>query len=127
MIKFKEIRLYPSLFYLDIFITKDLKALREIFNERYGLDEDGFYGTQINEVGTIDSCKKSLMKGETRIYTIIESIKKSDIIVHESQHILDHLNRLTNIDLSESSTEWKSMFVEYLFTEITDKNNYKQI
>jgi len=122
--KFKEIRLYPSLFYLDVFISKDLGLLQKIFKKRYGLKKCDFKGTQINEVATIDSDKKSILKGETRIYTIIGSIKKHDIIVHEINHVLDHLNRLTNIDINESSTEWKSMFLEYLFTEII-KENYQ--
>lgn len=124
MIKFKEIQLYPSLFTLDVFVTKDLKALQKVFFKRYGLKEIDFEGTKINEVSIIDSGKKSFIKCETRIVMIIGTIKDHGTIVHEISHVLDDLNRLMNIELGESSTEWKASFLEYVFTNII-KNNYK--
>ena len=119
--KFKEIKLLPTLFTLDVFITNNVNKLVPIFEKRYGLTLQDMEGTQINEVSIIDSGKKSELKGHTRICLIMGSFNIGTII-HEMQHIIWKLSKLTNIELNYDSQEWQACFMEYLYSEIMKKN-----
>jgi len=120
---YKEIRLVPTLFYLDVFIGKT-KELPKIFNNFYGASVD-YYKDTITplQVCTINSTHKSKFNGEIRI---VLNVKNFDIpiLFHEINHVLWHLHKLTGIELNYNSQEWSSYFLENIYNEIIRKDNY---
>ena len=131
MIRYKEVKLTPTLFDLDVFIVSDRynhnaitksdrKSLSKILHIKYGGNYEYWFENSetINEVFTTRSHKKSYFKGELRIVLIINpSIK---VLVHEVIHILWNLAKATSLDMNYDSQEWQAIMYEYIFTEIKE-------
>ena len=118
MSKLKTFRLYPTLFYIDVFVCSKIK--RKYLKKRYGLKES----IKPNECGTIYSSKKSELKGIKRFYICLESTEYDNIIIHEIVHLLWHLSKEMNIELKYESQEWQANFFEMVFNEIKNKNGW---
>lgn len=131
MIRYKELKLTPTLFDLDVYIVgdrynhnsitkSDRKELSKILHYNYGGNYEYWFENSeiVNEVFTTKSEKKSYFKGERRIVLIINpSIK---VLVHEIMHVLWHLAKATSLDMNYDSQEWQAVMYEYIFTEIKD-------
>lgn len=131
MIRYKELKLTPTLFDLDVFIVgdrynynaitkSDRKTLATILQQKYGGGYEYWFENSetVNEVFTTISNKSSEFKGERRIVLIMNpSIK---VLVHELVHVLWHLAKATSLDMSYDSQEWQAIMFEYIFTEIRD-------
>jgi hypothetical protein len=131
MIRFKEIRLFPTLFYLDVFIIEPYKEddeknnllrekLSKLMSDRYGAAKQYYYNEleSINWVNTIKTTDTSIVKSERRIVLVIEP--KIVNLIHENVHVLHHLSEMTGLETDHNSTEWNAYFLQYLFEEIND-------
>lgn len=119
---FEEIRLIPTLFYLDIWINwKNRKELSNAYSIRYGLDYETTYNDITeSECSTIESGTKSPLKGEKRIVLVISDFNVSTL-VHEIVHIFYHLNKYCKLGNDNSNQEWIAYFQEYVYDEIMIK------
>lgn len=131
MIRYKEVKLLPTLFSLDVYIVgdryvndsmsiKDRKTLSKILQDKYGSGYEYWYEEMedANMVFTITSTKKSEYKGQVRIVMIINPSLK--VLVHEIIHAQWHLSKATALDMNYNSQEWQAVMYEYIFTEIKD-------
>lgn len=113
--KLKEIPLYPTKFFLDLWVSDDHELLSKRFSERYGAASDYYYEElSPNGVCTIESGKDTELKGETRIVMNIAEINHL-VIVHEANHVLFHLSKQCGLEICWNSQEWTSYMLEYLF------------
>jgi len=126
MILFKEIKLLPSLWILDVYVTKDIEKLSKIYQERYAICGCEADNSEENEVFSIESGKKTKLNGEKRIVLCLGSLKDKSILVHELIHVLWHYGKITGSKIIDESQEWQAIFVEWLYNEIL-KDNYKKL
>ena len=124
---FKQIRLIPTLFLLDVYVTTKTDKLNELFKECYGLTDDYLFQDPLtpNSVMTIYSSKDSKLKGQKRFILLLESLKKMPVVVHELNHIKWHLAKETNLEIVDDSQEWQSYFMEYLTEKVLGKDYEK--
>lgn len=130
MIIHREIRYYPSLWKLDVFVLsyKDREKLSDIFHKKYGASKD-YYLDEIDFkpcVITIDSTNWSELKGERRIVMILYN-RNLSIIVHEIVHAVWHYSNGSKCAINHESQEWQALLTEYLFDEIRDFKEYKEL
>jgi hypothetical protein len=124
MVRFKSIRLYPSTWYLDVYVSKSIKLLTPIFHKRYG-DSIEYYSEHL----ALDSCTdlystlKSELKGKGRIIIILASFDLS-IIIHESEHALWYFSKNAGVEMNQDSQEWQSIMIEYITEEIRKRKDY---
>lgn len=126
--KYKEIKLLPTLFYLDVFITNDDELLRKTFNKFYGIDtvemiEKGI--TADDSVTHIKSTEESKFKGSIRIVMILRDFD-SAITFHEIIHVLFRLELLSGININSDSQEWVACMAEYIYNQY-NINDYSTI
>jgi hypothetical protein len=116
---FGEVRLIPTLFYLDVWINwTDRKELASKYAERYGLDYDEIYrDITESECSFIESSKDCILNGEKRIVLNISEFSYS-ILVHELVHVFYHLDEHCNLGSDQSNQEWIAYFTGYVFDEI---------
>lgn len=125
--KFKEIKILPSLWTLDVLIVEDEKDAIKFQVERYGIRKRHVDTEKnINSVTTMVSSKKSILKGETRIILILENLQCLKTIVHELVHVLWHFGRETGSEITFHSQEWQAILMEYLFDQVL-KENYTEL
>lgn len=132
MIRYKEIKLIPTLFSLDVYIVgdrysekkiiteSDRKTIATIFNNKYGHGYEYWYenSNTVNEVFASNGDKKS-EHGETRrIVMVINPCIKT--LVHEMIHVLWYLADASGLDMNYKSQEWQALMGEYIFTEIKE-------
>ena len=122
MIKFKEIRLYPSVFTLDVYITEDASCLTEMFEERYGSDEDFILTLDTDICLSFETEFGSTLDGD-RVFVIILKHLEPYIVAHELIHLLWQLNQTIGTNMNIESQEWQALFIEYITGEIL-KDNY---
>lgn len=130
MILFREVRLHPTKWSLDVFVApyKDFDKLGQIMSKRYGAEpshytEEMFQG---NYVCHVESTDKSEMKGECRIMMQLRSFNPA-VIVHESYHVLWRMQHLIKTEVNFDSQEWGAIMMEYLYENITDKKSYQEV
>lgn len=121
--KFKEIRLYPSEFTLDVFISKNPFKLKDILRKRYGATDDFILSLKPNLAIRINSDKDSEMKGLVCFMLFLEDNKPS-LVGHELIHTLWQFADLTGAEMNYHSQEWQAMFIEYVTNEIMNDKNY---
>lgn len=119
--KIKEIRVYPSIWYLDVIVADNQKDLDYISKKRYGIKDDPILP---NECSSIDSSKKSELKGERRVVISIKSLDDVETIVHELIYAIWHLARYIGYEIDYDTQEWQAVLYEYLYKEALDKNGY---
>lgn len=129
MIKFKEIRLYPTEFYLHAYIIGDRdnhgkisdkhrRALSLIFCKKYGGDFESHY-EQLNDtdfVIKVHPTEKSESNGHIKIVTVLSP--NLNTLVHEVIHILWYIGDTANLDMCYKSQEWQALLAEYIFKEL---------
>lgn len=125
-ILFKSIPLLPTQYKVDVWICNNKSALASQFNKRYGASAD-YYNDILtpNQCSNIISTSTSELKGEHVIVVNIKA-KIASIIIHEMNHVVYYLSKITGLELNYNSQEWHSYMLEYLYTECM-KNDYKQI
>lgn len=133
--KFKSIRLFPTLFYLDVILVEELieenkLLLVDYLHKRYGASkeyylEDEESGKSLNYVCMITSTDKAEVEGTKVLLRLTEL--NPDIVVHEVIHILWKMNQLCDLEINESSEEWQAYTAEYLFSEILNNEGYETI
>ena len=125
----KPIRLYPTLFYVDVWICDDKSYLAKVFNKYYGASVEFYEEEEIfdNYVGSISSKDNSEFKGDTRFVLKIIDLNDIGILIHELNHVYYHLCNKLNIELSFKSQEWHSYMLEYLYEESKEINTYTKI
>lgn len=122
--KFKEIQLYPSVFTLDVYIIDDASKLAELFEERYGADEDFILTLHTNLCLSFDTDINSHLKGN-RVFVIIFDELLPHIVSHELMHLLWQFSDIVGVEMNDNSQEWQSLFIEYLTSEIL-KDDYEE-
>jgi hypothetical protein len=122
--KFKEIRLYPSVFTLDVYVVDDASKLTDLFEERYGADEDFILTLHTNLCLSFDTDVNSELKGN-RVFVIIFDEIRPNIVSHELIHLMWQLSEVIGIELNTHSQEWQALFMEYLTSEIL-KDDYEE-
>ena len=125
MIKFKEIRLYPTHFWLDIWITKNSDSLKQIFIDRYGITKQELYNEPIgsDECMILYTEKDSELAGEKRFVIVLKNNKDVSVVIHEITHLKYQLSGETAIEITKDSQEWQAYFMEYITDEIL-KDDY---
>ena len=122
--RFKEIRLYPTEFTLDIYITEDASLLTEIFENRYGADEDFILTLDTDICLSFETDIGSELRGHKAFVIILKKLEPY-IVVHELIHLMWQLNETINIEMNKDSQEWQALFMEYLTNEIL-KDDYDE-
>ncbi len=124
MILFKEIKIHPSEWHLDIIVSKNKKEINEFFKKRYGIDD---YYDAPNECASVDSGKDSLLKHEKRFAILLETLSNKGVIVHELIHALWHLTKRIGLEMNYDTQEWQAVLYEYLYVETVDKKGYAKM
>lgn len=117
--KFKRIRLYPTLFNLEVWVGKNDTAA--LFSKYYGASVE-YYEREMTSSNYVVVINSKRTKYKT-IVMQLSSLNKS-IIVHESYHVLKEVSNITGLEMDNQ--EWCAYFLEYLFDEII-KNNYTEV
>lgn len=126
MILFKEIPLYPTKFFCDIWVSKDDARIYDLFHKQYGASIEHYKETlSQNQVANIISTDNSVMKGEIRIVANISDLNDDAVIVHESYHIFSHLAKLVGLELK--AQEWTAYMIEYIYEKIKDSKTYLEV
>ena len=120
MLKLKTIRLYPTLFDLDVVVGGNQREVDEVFLTRYGLTEK----TSPNECMTLYTGTDCELKRTKRIVVRLQSLSRK-IIEHECIHVLWHLSQESNIEICYESQEWQACFIEYVIGEIINPKGYE--
>lgn len=125
----KSFRLYPTLFYVDVWVCNNNERISEMFSEMYGASKDYYYD-HFNENGRIrDYCtsiiatKESKLKGEQRLIVVLQSFDKS-VITHEAHHVLCLLSDITGVELGIKAQEWGAYMVEYIYSQCIDIDSF---
>jgi len=124
MFKFKEIRLYPSEFTLDVYVVDDASRLTETFENRYGADEDFTLTLSTNVCLTFDTDLNSELKGY-RVFVIILDSLSHKLVAHELIHLLWQFSECVRVEMNPDSQEWQALFTEYLTSEIL-RDDYEE-
>ena len=120
--KFKEIKIQPSLWTLDVIVGGSQKKVNKFCKKRYGIND---YAEAKNECSIVDTHKKSQLKGARRIVIIMESLKDKRCVVHELIHAMWMLAKGIGYEMNYNTQEWQAVLFEYLYAEILDKKGYK--
>ncbi len=123
MILFKEIKIQPSEWHLDIVVCKNKKEINQFFKKRYGIDD---YYDKPNECASLDSGIDSLLKCEKRVAILLETLSNKGVIVHELIHALWHITKRIGYEMNYDSQEWQAILFEYLFTEVCKRKDYSK-
>lgn len=115
---FKEIRLLPTHFDLDVLVSSCEKTARLFISERY-LDFPGDNEQVINTVNVLP-LEVNNKQCEPRILLVLENLRDKAILAHELIHVLWALSELVGTEMSKDSQEWQAHMVSYLFQEIID-------
>jgi len=118
--KYKEIRIYPSVWTMDVIISNSEKDLKNISEKRYGIFDDPI---MFNQCCSIHSEKKGELNCEKRVVLSLKSLKDKKTIVHELIHAIWHISEYVGYEMSYNTQEWQAVLFEYLYDEIL-KNNY---
>jgi len=122
---FTSIRLYPTLFHVDVWICSDLDVIASHFNKRYGSSTE-YYKEDLrnNSTQDIKPTKDSELKGD---YTIVVNIDKLDfgVLIHELNHAYYHLCEIIGAKTNKESSEWHSYMLEYLFNECKSLDKFE--
>lgn len=128
MIKLKEIRLFPSVWYLDVYVIEnkdDAPFLHEILSRRHG-NPPKFYKkhTDIDATHLLESTIESEL-AETRVVVIYDG----DIItlVHELLHVIWYFGNCTGAKITKETQEWQALLYEYLYSECTSKEGWREV
>ncbi len=108
----KTIKLYPTLFELDFYLSDNREDLIQPFIEKYGMDQSYWEQELSPNASYIIDCDLGAR--------LVITMSKMDIavLVHEVSHILDKLSKLTGLELGKESSEWKAYFMEYVVREL---------
>lgn len=128
-IKYKEIRLYPSDFSLDVIEASmenhDLAV--EFMQYRYGMTEETLGDTRLYDMCTaIEPGKKNKVKNEIRIVVMLNNLNRADILVHELIHALYRLEDIMGLEIHVDSQEWQALMMEYMFKETYTEKGWKE-
>lgn len=124
MIRFKEIRIYPSDFTLDVYVVDDASKLTDMFEQRYGADEDFILTLHTNLCLSFDTDLDSELKGY-RVFVIILDKLTPSIVSHELIHLMWQFSERVGAELNTNSQEWQALLTEYLTEEIL-KDDYQK-
>lgn len=123
---FKTIPLHPTLFSLDVWVSRDKETLAKCFHERYGASVDYYIDEyKPNSVYRLTATKDSDWNGFKVIVMNVETFDLATI-VHEINHVIFHLSAYTKIEICYESQEWVSCMMEYLFRHCADKKSFKE-
>lgn len=117
-VKHNKIRLWPTGFYLHVFLYgESLQQLKNAFTRAMPADKWEVY------FSTIESSDTAFVESictDTEGKTIVMVIKepKANVIAHEVVHVLNHLSGYTGIEVGREAQEWNAYFQDYLFEEI---------
>lgn len=102
---FKNIRLYPTEFEVDIWVCKDIEFLSKKFHDRYGASIE-YYKDELrpNATQTVVSTLKSELKGDKIIIVNVETFN-TGIFLHELNHVVYYLYNIIHADLHYSAQE----------------------
>ena len=120
--KLKVIRIYPSVWDLDVIVGGTQKELEEISKKRYGLT---YNFLQHNECTSIDSAINSELKGRRGVVVTIKNTTDKLTIVHEIVHAIWHIADYIGYKITYDTQEWQAILFEYIFDEITKKEGYQ--
>lgn len=121
---FKSIPLYPTDFYVDIWICNNLENLCRYFNKRYGASVEYYKEeTAANQTATIVTTTDSEMKGIKTIVVNVDSWNMG-VIVHELNHVIYHLSEICNLETDYNSQEWVSYMLGYLFERCQNDGSF---
>lgn len=117
----KEIPLYPTSFKVDVWIG-NINELPKLFHKRYGASIEYYEGMiSHNQCMDLISTDNSELKGSHRIIVNMSRIVPG-IVLHEMNHVIYYLSKITGVELNYQSQEWHSYMLEYLFNECMKKD-----
>ena len=123
--KYKEIKLQPSLWTLDVIVGGSQKKVNKFCKKRYGIND--YVDSENDECSEVTTHKKSELKGKRRIVIIIKSLKDKRAVVHELIHAMWMFAKAIGYDMNYDTQEWQAVLFEYLYDEILNKEGYKTI
>lgn len=116
---FKEFRLFPTEFWVDVWVTTNKDKVCQLFSDRYGESKE-YYLKELRPemVSDIDAAS---LNSETRIVVNLVSFDPG-VVVHEAIHVFYHLQELVKLEVM--AQEWIAYFVQYVVDNILDENTY---
>lgn len=123
MLKYKIIKLYPTLYSCYVIISKDYMELNDFYKREFGV------ASYWDKAKVIDSClrikaKLKGLKSRETVFAINLSTLKPGYVIHELTHLLFYLNKEMAAELTYEAQEWVANFCEMVFTEIINKKTY---
>jgi len=125
MYKSKSIKMIPTSFILDVYVTDDTSTLSEVFELLYGADDDFIASLHPDLCITFDTDADSLRKGDIAFVIILKDLNPS-IVAHETFHLLWHMEEIVGIEVRDESQEWCALFQEYIISKILEPDDYVQ-
>ena len=113
------------MFHMDVYIVEDASILTDIFEERYGADEDFILTLKTELCLSFDTDLDSSLEGN-RAFVIILNNLDPTIVAHELVHLMWQFSELINVEVNVHSQEWQALFMEYLTSEILRDDNYEE-
>jgi len=116
---FESLRLIPTQFKLDVWINWNKKeSLCKKMSSRYGIGYDFLMGDiSQNEVSTVTTSDDCELPNKQLILLILHDDNDA-VLVHEIEHIFQHIAKICGLGIDYDSQEWIAYFKEYLFEEI---------
>lgn len=129
-IKYKEIRVYPSDFIMDVVEApkEDSKEMIEFLKERYSINTDEFFDSHQtwDFCATIEPGTKNKVKNQIRVLLCVDNLDRADIVVHELVHALYRISDFLQLEVHYDSQEWQAVLMEFLFKEIYTVKGWKE-
>jgi len=124
--KTKTIRLQPSVWKLDVIVTKSEKKAIKHQVKKYGLKKPILEEEKqhLNTVTTVYYKKKG--KPTARVLMILESLEPG-LVVHELTHVLWQYSKRAGVEVNFESQEWQALMMESLFNQVIDEKGYKKV
>jgi len=117
---FKEFRLFPTKFWVDVWVTTNQDKVCQLFSDRYGESKEYYLKELRPEM--VSEINVATLDSETRIVVNLVSFDPG-VVVHEAVHVFYHLQAITHLEIM--SQEWIAYFIQYVVDNILDEKSYK--
>lgn len=126
-ILFKEIKIQPSVWHLDIIVCANPEKIGKFLNKRYGIPIHELYDKHILDCTTVIEGMKGSDIGEEKRVVVTLASKDIVTLVHELVHVLWHASSQIGFEMEWESQEWQALLFENLFIEAKNFKSYKKL
>lgn len=121
-VNIKTINLLHSELGLDVIVSKDEETALAFMKKNYDL-KSGEIDKHVTNAGAFVAYFEATKNHPTAFFLYLKSLDPR-IICHELIHILYRFSELIKVELNKESQEWQARFVDGIFAEIMNTNEY---